>query len=221
MGTTGMLLGAVEGGGSSFLCGVATQPGRWLARVEIPTRSPGETLADVQAFFAPYRARGLARLGVATFGPLDLAGGTTLRTPKPGWSDVPIVEVLRGPEALQVVLDTEVNAAARAEARWGAAAGDDSVVYITVGTGVGVGLWMHGRPVHGLLHPELGHLPAPALDVVPGLCPFHGRCIEGVAAAPALRARLAAHHPRGGPGLSGRLESIGVRIPGSIPDHAL
>jgi len=172
------------------LCGVAREPGRWLDRVQITTGAPDATLAAVGDFFARHRADGLERIGVASFGPLDIAHGTTLSTPKPGWSNVPLVAALRARVGCEVVLDTDTNAAACAEALWGAARDADPVVYVTIGTGVGVGIVVDGRPVHGLLHPELGHLPAPSLDNVAGTCPFHGRCIEGVASVPALRARL-------------------------------
>lgn len=180
----------MEGGGSKFVCGVAREPGHWLERVVIPTRAPESTLAEVADFFLRHRSQGLERIGMACFGPLDLAQGCLHVTPKPLWSHVPLVASLRARIGCDIVLDTDVNAAALAEQRWGAAIAADPVVYVTVGTGIGVGIVVNGKPLHGLLHPELGHLPAPALDSVAGACPFHGRCIEGVAAAGALRARL-------------------------------
>lgn len=186
------LFGAVELGGTKVLCAVGTRTALG-AETRIATVQPAETLREVEAFFAPYRAK-LVAVGVASFGPLELAPdsparGTLLRTPKPGWSDVPIAAELGARLGVPIAIDTDVNAAALAEQQLGAGKGCDPCVYVTVGTGVGVGVRMHGRAIHGLLHPELGHLPAPSLCDFAGVCPFHGRCIEGLASAPAIRAR--------------------------------
>lgn len=187
----GLRLGALELGGTKALCAVGRR-GAIEAEARIETSTPDETLARVVAFFEPHR-RSLAALGVASFGPLELTPGPghgrLLATPKPGWSGTAIADVLARRLALPVRIDTDVNAAALAEHTLGAAEGDDPCVYVTVGTGVGVGVWSGGRPMHGLLHPELGHLPAPALCDFPGTCPFHGRCLEGVASAPAIARR--------------------------------
>jgi len=131
-------------------------------------------------------------VGVATFGPLDLEAGATLRTPKPGWDGVPIRRWLEERLGVPVKVETDVNAAALAEARWGAARGCDPVVYVTVGTGIGGGVVVRGEPLHGRLHPEMGHLAAPVIegDEWPGVCPFHGRCFEGLASGPAIAARV-------------------------------
>jgi fructokinase len=192
------VLAAVEGGGTKFLCAVGDGPDRVAHRTRIDTTTPDETLARVVDFLRPHRP---TRLGVATFGPLELrasaAGyGSILTTPKPGWTGVPILARLEGALGVEVAIDTDVNAAALAEQRWGAAQGADPVVYVTVGTGVGGGAVVHGRPLHGLLHPEMGHVPVPRLDIggrpdpFEGACPFHGRCLEGVASGTALRARV-------------------------------
>lgn len=184
--------GAVELGGTKALCAVGTAS-RVVAETRVPTTSPAETLRAVCAFFAPHR-QSLRSLGVASFGPLELTPGAPqhgalLRTPKPGWADVPLRETLAGQLGLPVAIDTDVNAAALAEQRLGAGQGADPCVYVTVGTGVGVGVSIDHQPLHGLLHPELGHLRAPDWCDFVGSCPFHGRCVEGLASAPALRAR--------------------------------
>jgi fructokinase len=193
------MLGAVEGGGTKFLCAVGDGADAVVARTRIETTTPEETLGAVVAFLRTHRP---SRVGVAMFGPLELRPaspgfGSTLRTPKAGWVDVAVRARLAEALGVEVAIDTDVNAAALAEARWGAATGADPVVYVTVGTGVGGGAVVHGRPLHGLMHPEMGHLPVPRLawsdgtpDAYEGACPFHGRCLEGVASGAALRARL-------------------------------
>ena len=193
------MLGAIEGGGTKFLCAVGEGHDAVVASQRIQTRTPDETLEEVAAFLGRYE---LEAVGIGMFGPLELSAGprwgSLLRTPKPDWSDAPVAS--RISEALggvPVAIDTDVNAAALGEATWGAARGADPVLYLTVGTGVGGGVLVHGAPVHGLMHPELGHLPVPVLtdaegrpDPFPGACLFHGRCLEGVASGPALHARL-------------------------------
>lgn len=190
--------GAIEGGGTKFICAIGSGPEAIDKQVRIDTRGPEETLAEVVAFF---QGEGVAGLGLAMFGPLELRPGTSygamLSTPKPGWSGFPVRAYLAEALSVPVSVDTDVNAAALAEQRWGAARGLDPVVYITVGTGIGGGVVTHGQPLHGLMHPELGHLLVPALrdgegrvDDFEGVCPFHGRCLEGVASGPALRKRL-------------------------------
>jgi fructokinase len=158
------------------------------------------------AYFAPLRGQ-LRALGIACFGPLELdprrgdAFGSFLRTPKLSWSGFPLRARLQSALGLPVAIDTDVNGAALAEQRWGALCGADPAVYITVGTGVGVGVVIGGRSLHGLMHPELGHLRVASADRT-GVCPFHGACVEGLCSAPAIRARgglapeqLPADHP--------------------------
>lgn len=200
------LLGALELGGSKVLCAVGPSSAEISDEVRIPTTAPAQTLAQVEAFFRGHRAA-LAAVGVAAFGPLELDPkaaqyGALLATPKPGWSAVPLVGRLVRALGVPVAIDTDVNAAALAEQQLGAARGAPSCVYITVGTGIGVGVVQGGQPLHGLLHPELGHLFAPALCSFEGCCPFHGRCLEGVASARAIAERtgsppetLADDHP--------------------------
>jgi fructokinase len=201
----GACYGAVEGGGTKFVCAVGEGPDRILARARIETTTPEETLNRVADFFAGAAPeRGLAAVGVACFGPLELDPGAPqfgalLATPKPGWSGAPVAQTLRQRLGVPVAIDTDVNGAALGEWRWGAAQGCDPALYLTIGTGIGGGVVLDGRPLHGLLHPEMGHIPLPRLawpdgraDDFPGVCPFHGACFEGLASGPALAARAGA-----------------------------
>ena len=188
------MVGGVEAGGTKFACAVG-RDGAVVVETRIATTSPVETLGAVRAFFE--RHRPLAAVGVATFGPVDLdrrspTYGFITTTPKPGWAHTDVVGPLRRALDVPLAVDTDVNAAALAEQRWGAARDAASVVYVTVGTGIGGGAVVNGRPVHGLVHPEMGHLRIPhdrASDPFAGACPHHGDCWEGLAAAPALAAR--------------------------------
>ena len=203
MSDAGPLYAAVEGGGTKFVCALGRGPGQVLDRARIDTTTPEETLARVGDFLAAAAGgRPLAAVGIACFGPLELDErspryGCLLATPKPGWSGAPIAGPLRERLGAPVALDTDVNGAALAEWRWGAAQGCDPALYLTVGTGIGGGAVVAGRPLRGLLHPEMGHIPLPRLpgpdgrpDDFPGVCPFHGACFEGLASGPALQARL-------------------------------
>lgn len=190
--------GGVEGGGTKFVCLLGSGPGDILATETIPTTTPPETLEAVARFFERHVGdRTLAALGVACFGPIDLdptssSYGSITTTPKPGWANVDVVGFFRRRLGVPVGWDTDVNGAALGEQRWGAARGLESAVYFTVGTGIGGGAVVDGRPLHGLLHPEMGHIPvaARAEHEMAGVCPYHGgRCLEGVASGPALRAR--------------------------------
>jgi fructokinase len=185
------VLGAIELGGTKVRCAVFDGTDV-RAEARLPTTSFHETMAAVEAFFAPHRGTFRA-LGVASFGPLELspgrAHGCLLTTPKPGWSEAPLGPELGRRLGVPMLIDTDVNAAALAEQCMGAAIGMDPCVYVTVGTGIGVGVVVDGAPLHGLMHPELGHLPAPAGCDFAGVCPFHGRCIEGVASGHALAVR--------------------------------
>lgn len=167
-----------------------------LEQATFPTTTPDETLPllaeKLQAWNAEAR---LAALGIASFGPLQLSPNGTdyghmLPTPKAGWSGFNITHALTIGLDCPVAIDTDVNAAALAEHRWGAGAEQDSVCYITIGTGVGGGLVLNGRPVHGAMHPEIGHLRIRSTSGFAGACPFHGDCIEGLVSGPALAARF-------------------------------
>jgi fructokinase len=192
------LLGGVEAGGTKFACVVGRAPDDIVAEIRIPTTTPAETLARVAAFLRDYASReGLAAVGIASFGPVDLdrqspTFGSITTTPKPGWAQTDVMTPLRRALGVPIAFDTDVNAAALAEHRWGAARDRDCVVYVTVGTGIGGGIVVDGRPLHGRVHPELGHLRIPherALDPFAGACPRHGDCWEGLASGPALAAR--------------------------------
>ena len=208
------LLGAIEGGGTKFVCALGYGPNRILARERIDTTTPDETLARAADFLADASNGQLAATGIACFGPLELDErrpefGRILATPKPLWSGVDVLGVISHRLNVPVAIDTDVNGAALGEWRWGTAQGCDPAIYLTVGTGIGGGAVAGGRTLRGLLHPEMGHIPLPRLtwpdgrpDDFAGVCPFHGACFEGLASGPALQARLggpaeavAADHP--------------------------
>lgn len=178
-----MRAGAIEGGGTKFICGVGSGP-EDLETVRIETRGPEETLRDVITYFAHRRVR---RIGLGCFGPLDLGTGTITSTPKLDWRGVPVRRILERALNAKVNVDTDVNAAALAEQRWGAAKGMKNFVYLTVGTGIGGGAIVNGRLLHGLAHPEMGHVRIPARGK--GVCPYHADCLEGFASGPAVAKR--------------------------------
>jgi fructokinase len=186
------LYGCVEAGGTKIVLGVARGPDAVIASERIPTTTPEETFGRMRDWFAGHSVRAF---GIGSFGPVildraDPAWGHIAGTPKPGWSGVDIAGALAG-FGLPIGFDTDVNAAAIAEARWGAGQGADSLVYLTVGTGIGGGAVVGGRPVHGVRHPEMGHVRVSphGEELFAGLCPFHGNCAEGLASGPAIIAR--------------------------------
>jgi fructokinase len=193
------LFGAVEGGGTKFVCAIGDENGAIRAESRIPTTDAVSTLAAVRDFFdAQRRTLGtLSAIGIGCFGPVILDKrsakyGFIGKTPKAGWCDIDVVGMLAQEFSCPVGFDLDVNAAALAEHRWGAARGAKNVVYLTVGTGIGGGVLIDGAPLHGLLHPEIGHIRPRrhSLDVdFPGVCPFHGDCLEGLASGPAILAR--------------------------------
>ena len=211
MGSDIGLYGGIEAGGTKFVCCVGTGPDDLRAEVRIPTTTPEETLGRSVAFFREQAGEhGLTALGVACFGPVDLdqasaTYGQVTTTPKPGWAGADVVGTLQEALGVPVGFDTDVNGAALGEARWGAGQGLDPFVYLTIGTGVGGGAIVNGAPVHGLVHPEMGHVRVPhdrSLDPFEGACPFHGDCLEGLASGPAMARRwgvpaetLPAGHP--------------------------
>lgn len=192
-----MLLGAIEAGGTKFVCGVGNAEAGSLETTVIPTRDPDATFADVDAFFrAAIGKYGMpAAIGVGSFGPLDLDPaspryGSIVKTPKPLWENCDILGRARRIGDVPVMIDTDVNAAALAEA---SAAGPSiaTLAYVTVGTGIGVGIVADGKPLHGLGHPEAGHgFPRrhAAHGHFAGICPFHGDCYEGLASGKAAEA---------------------------------
>jgi fructokinase len=189
-----MRLGAIEAGGTKFVLAVSDTPDQVTARHVIPTRSPAETLAEAAAWFAAQG--GVAALGIGSFGPVELdpaspRWGFITNTPKQGWADCDIAGHFARALGVPVGFDTDVGAAALAEYR--AAAGEAaSLAYLTIGTGIGGGLVLGGAPVHGIAHPEIGHIYPrrhPQDTDFKGICPHHGDCLEGLASGPAIMAR--------------------------------
>jgi fructokinase len=194
---TETIYAGVELGGTKCIAILAHSPHAILARETVPTTSPDETLGRIEQLVSGWRCdHGLAALGIGSFGPLDLdprspGYGRITSTPKPGWRGTDVLGRLQNAAGVPTAFDTDVNAAALAEMRWGAGHGLDDFAYITVGTGVGVGLIVNGKPTRGFGHCELGHIRVARLpgDGFAGSCPFHGDCVEGLAAGPSLKAR--------------------------------
>jgi fructokinase len=196
------MLAGVELGGTKCVCVLATPTGEILAQERVDTEAPNVTLPRIRAILRAWFGAGhpIKALGLAAFGPIDVdrvspGWGRIGQTPKSGWTGVDIVAALTDGLNVPVALDTDVNGAALAEMRWGAAAGLSDYAYVTIGTGVGVGLIVAGKPIGGFGHAELGHMRvarAPG-DTWPGSCPYHGDCVEGLAAGPAIVARSGKH----------------------------
>lgn len=193
------LYGAIEAGGTKFVCMVGAGPEDVRAETRFSTTSPERTLRQAIEFLRAEQDRQgpLAAVGIASFGPVDLRPdsptyGYITSTPKAGWSNVSMAGAAAAALGVPVGFDTDVNAAALAEQRWGAGRGLHSFVYMTIGTGIGGGGLLDGRVLHGLVHPEMGHMRLPhdvAADPFAGICPFHGDCLEGLASGPAMNAR--------------------------------
>lgn len=206
------LYGAIEGGGTKFVCAVGTGPNDLRAEIRVETTSPEETLSRVVKFFHEQEAKfgKLASIGFACFGPLDPnpaspTYGHILPTPKPGWTNANVVGMLKDAFDIPIVFDTDVNGAALGEWRWGAAQELETFIYLTIGTGIGGGAYVEGKLLHGLIHPEMGHILLRHdrdKDPFAGTCPFHGDCFEGLACGGAMEKRwgqpgetLSAEHP--------------------------
>ena len=189
----------METGGTKVVCAIGTGPDDIRARLRIPTGEPAATLREAVAFFREH-ATAVTAIGIASFGPVDLdehspTFGFITTTPKPGWANTDVAGPFRAALGVPVAFDTDVNGAALAEHRWGAARGVDPLVYITVGTGIGGGAVVNGRLLHGLVHPEMGHLRIPrdpVADPFAGACPYHRDCLDGLASGRALAARWGA-----------------------------
>ncbi len=189
------LFGGMEGGGTKFVCAVGTDLGEIIDETRFPTTTPQETLGRAISFFKGYP---LAAIGVAPFGPLDLnpaspTYGSITSTPKPGWSNADILGPFRKQFDLPLAFDLDVNVAAFGEYFWLPENRElESLIYFTIGTGIGAGVVINGKVVHGLTHPEAGHVLLPhdlQKDPFPGVCPFHGDCFEGLANGPAISKR--------------------------------
>ena len=195
-----MKFAGVELGGTKCVVILARGPDDVLARETLPTTSPDETLGAIAASLTKWQSEeGFEALGVASFGPIDLdpkspTYGHITSTPKPGWAGADVLGELKRAAQAPAAFDTDVNGAALAEMRWGAGRGFEDFAYVTVGTGVGVGLVANGWPMRGFAHCELGHIRVARLpgDAFEGSCPFHGDCVEGLAAGPSLIARVGA-----------------------------
>lgn len=193
------LFGGIEAGGTKFVCAVGTDPEQLQAHTRIPTTTPDETLGQVVDFFRQQQAAGhkIAAVGIGAFGPVDVNPNSSkfgyfLNTPKPGWQQIDFVGLIQRELNVKVGFDTDVNAAALGEHKWGNGQGIDNLIYLTVGTGFGGGVMVNGNLVHGLLHPEMGHILIPhdlSIDPFTGACPFHQDCLEGLASGLAMEKR--------------------------------
>ena len=188
----------IDAGGTTFKCGVSDADGNLLNKHRVRVTSPEETLSACAAFFKSVVSRSdLKALGIASFGPIDIdrtsnTYGTILSTPKPNWAGTNLHAFFTDALATETVVDTDVNGALFAEMASGAAQGAASAVYITIGTGVGAGIYLNGHFAGQPTHPEFGHIPIkrhPDDTSFAGICPFHGDCLEGLASVSAMRAR--------------------------------
>ena len=190
--------GGVETGGSKWECAIGTGPDDVRVEATIPTTTPSETIDKVVAFFE--REGPVDAVGIGSFGPVDkklssATWGHITSTPKPGWANTDVAQEIRRRLMVPVGFETDVNAAALGEHRWGAAQGLDTFCYITVGTGIGGGGMANGRLLDGLVHPEFGHIRIPhdrEVDPFDGVCPYHGDCWEGLASGLAIETRWGA-----------------------------
>ncbi|MBN2044244.1 MAG: ROK family protein [Anaerolineales bacterium] len=203
------MFGGIEAGGTKFVCAVGSGPEDIRGEIRFPTTTPEETFGRAIEFFKD-QPEPVSAIGVGTFGPVDLNPkspkfGYITMTPKPGWANTDFVGALRRVFDVPIGFDTDVNAAALGEHRWGAAQGLDTFLYLTIGTGIGGGAMVEGNLLHGLIHPEMGHCYLPhdrKGDPYSGSCPYHGDCFEGLACGPAMEGRwgqraetLPADHP--------------------------
>jgi len=192
------LYGGIEAGGTKFVCAVGSGPDDLRAIKRFPTTTPAETLGQALDFFTEWHIHTpLRSIGIAAFGPLDPAResphyGYITTTPKPHWAHTNVVSAFTEAFGIPIAFDTDVNGAALGEHTWGAAQGLDTFIYLTVGTGIGGGAMVGGKLVHGLMHPEMGHMLIPhdrEQDPFEGWCTYHGDCLEGLAAGPAIGKR--------------------------------
>jgi fructokinase len=193
------LYGAIEGGGTKFICAVGSGPNNIRAEARFETTTPQETMGHVIDFFKKQEENfgKLSAIGFACFGPLDPnpaspTYGYILPTPKPGWTNANVVGMLTNEFDIPIAFDTDVNGAALGEWRWGKAQGLQTFIYLTIGTGIGGGAYVEGNLLHGLVHPEMGHILVKhdlEKDPFDGVCPFHGDCFEGLASGLSIEKR--------------------------------
>lgn len=188
-----MLIGGIEAGGTKFVCAVGNEFGEIIDKTSFPTGSPEETFSEVKKF---YHNHAIEAIGVGSFGPIDLNSesasyGTILNTPKTSWKNFDLLGKLKSDYHVPIFLDTDVNAAALSEFKYGAGKGADSCMYITVGTGIGAGFVQSGHTYVGKNHPEMGHILVQQRedDQFAGNCAYHGTCLEGLASGPAIEKR--------------------------------
>lgn len=188
-----MRIGGIEAGGTKMVCAIGDEKGELFERVTIPTRQPEETFEEMIRYFSDKQ---IEALGIGCFGPVDLncssaTYGFITSTPKPGWKNTDVVGRFQKALSVPVGFDTDVNGAILGEVMLGAAKGCENAIYITVGTGIGVGVYVNGGLLHGLVHPEGGHilLAKHPKDTYSGKCPYHGCCFEGLASGPAIEER--------------------------------
>ncbi len=188
-----MRLGALEAGGTKMVCAIGNEKGEIFHQMSVPTLTPEETIPSIIQYF---KEGNIEALGIGCFGPIDLnknssTYGFITSTPKLAWQDYNIVGAFQEALSIPIGFDTDVNGSILGEATWGCAKDVVSSIYITIGTGVGVGIYQQGELLHGMLHPEAGHilLPKHPLDTYKGKCPYHANCLEGLAAGPAIEER--------------------------------
>ncbi|PKM50377.1 MAG: fructokinase [Firmicutes bacterium HGW-Firmicutes-7] len=188
-----MLYGAIEAGGTKIICAVGNEEGEILDLIRIDTLTPDVTMPKIIEYF---KENSVESIGIGTFGPAGVNPEATnygyiLDTPKLPWAHFNFLGTLQEQFSIPMNFDTDVNGAALAEHQWGSAKDVHSCIYITVGTGIGGGAFVNGKLLHGLLHPEMGHILVPRHpdDQFEGVCPFHGNCLEGMAAGPAIEKR--------------------------------
>lgn len=197
-----LVVAGIELGGTKCIATLADAQGTIIDQAQFPTLHPDDTLGKIEATLDGWWKRTpFGAIGIASFGPVELDPaspqyGFITSTPKPGWGQTDVARRLSAPYPVPMAFDTDVNGAALAEGCWGATRGLSDYAYVTVGTGVGVGLIVNGRPTRGLGHCELGHVRVARMkgDAWPGSCPYHGDCVEGLAAGPALKARMQTDH---------------------------
>jgi len=188
-----MLFGALEAGGTKMVLAIGNENGEILEQVSVPTETPDVTIPKIIEYF---KGKDIAALGIGSFGPIDLdkkseTYGYITSTPKLAWANYDLVGNIKKALSIPIGFDTDVNGSALGEATWGSTKGIDSSIYITIGTGIGVGVYQNGGLLHGMLHPEAGHvlLSKPDEDHFEGVCPYHPNCLEGLASGPSIEKR--------------------------------